>query len=154
LRLPPADRFSRRGGSSRLAGVGQRLAGPGRWPAMTKSSASRVLALVTGLPAVLPAMFFFAWAGRAFAAGDAGATPPPSAPAPAAAPPPGASSPSRALDAREVIVPIPGAERLRIDNPLGNVTVRAWHRTDAVHIVAEKQSASAEALARLRVHFT
>lgn len=58
------------------------------------------------------------------------------------------------IDSREVIVPVPGAERMRIDNPLGNVTVRAWDRTDAVHIVAEKRSASAEALARLRVHFT
>ncbi len=67
---------------------------------------------------------------------------------------PAVASPSRTLDAREVIVPIPGAERMRIDNPLGNVTVRAWDRADAIHIIAEKQSASPEALARLRVHFT
>lgn len=60
----------------------------------------------------------------------------------------------RPLDAREVVVPIPGAERLRIDNPLGNVTIRAWDRPGAVHIIAEKQSASPEALTRLRVHFT
>ena len=65
----------------------------------------------------------------------------------------GASS-GRPLDAREVVVPIPGAERLRIDNPLGNVTIRAWDRPGAVHIIAEKQSASPEALTRLRVHFT
>jgi hypothetical protein len=65
-----------------------------------------------------------------------------------------AVSSARALDTREVIVPIPGAERMRIDNPLGNVTVKAWPRNDAIHIVAEKQSASADALARLRVHFT
>ena len=65
-----------------------------------------------------------------------------------------AASPARPIDAREVIVPIPGAERMRIDNPLGNVTVRAWDRADAVHIIAEKQSVSPEALARLRVHFT
>jgi hypothetical protein len=64
------------------------------------------------------------------------------------------SAAARLLDAREVIVPIPGAERLRIDNPLGNVTVRAWDRSDAIHIVAEKRSALPEALARLRVHFT
>lgn len=64
------------------------------------------------------------------------------------------SSSAGRIDSREVIVPVPGAERMRIDNPLGNVTVRAWDRTDAVHIVAEKRSASAEALARLRVHFT
>jgi Putative adhesin len=37
---------------------------------------------------------------------------------------------------------------------LGNVTVRAWDRLDAIHIIAEKQSTSPEALARLRVHFT
>ncbi|MES1206931.1 MAG: DUF4097 family beta strand repeat-containing protein [Pseudomonadota bacterium] len=64
------------------------------------------------------------------------------------------STSSRALDSREVIMPIPGAERMRIDNPLGNVTVRAWDRADTIHIIAEKQSASPEALARLRVHFT
>jgi hypothetical protein len=63
-------------------------------------------------------------------------------------------SAARPLDTREVIVPIPGAERMRIDNPLGNVTVRAWDRNDAIHIIAEKQSPSADALARLRVHFT
>ncbi len=60
----------------------------------------------------------------------------------------------RALDGREIIVPIPGAERLRIDNPLGSITVRAWERGETIHIVADKQSTSAEALARLRVHFT
>jgi hypothetical protein len=65
-----------------------------------------------------------------------------------------AAGPARRIDSREVIVPVPGAERMRIDNPLGNVVIRAWDRTDAIHIVAEKQSASAEALARLRVHFT
>jgi Putative adhesin len=63
-------------------------------------------------------------------------------------------STARALDAREVIVPIAGAERMRIDNPLGNVTVRAWDRNDAIHITAEKRSTSPEALGRLRVHFT
>ncbi len=60
----------------------------------------------------------------------------------------------RPLDSREVIVPVPGAERLRIENPLGNVIIKAWNRTDAIHIIAEKSSASPEALARLRVHFT
>jgi len=58
------------------------------------------------------------------------------------------------VDGRELIVPIPGAERLRVDNPLGGIVVRAWDRADAMHIVADKQSSSAEALARLRVHFT
>ena len=42
----------------------------------------------------------------------------------------------RPLDAREVVVPIPGAERLRIDNPLGNVTVRAWDHPGSVHILS------------------
>ena len=82
--------------------------------------------------------------------------------APAAAEPPaavsvvadGAASSGRPLDTREVIVPVAGAERMRIDNPLGNVTVRAWPRNDAIHIIAEKQSLSADALGRLRVHFT
>ena len=65
--------------------------------------------------------------------------------------PPG--SPPGSIDGREIIVPIPGAERLRIDNPLGNITVKAWARADSMHIVADKQSSSPEALARLRVHF-
>ena len=64
----------------------------------------------------------------------------------------GAATPG-SMDGREIIVPIPGAERLRIDNPLGNITVKAWGRTEAMHIVADKQSSSPEALARLRVHF-
>jgi len=75
--------------------------------------------------------------------------------APAApAPPRAAESTPRAVDGREIIVPIPGAERLRIDNPLGAITVRAWDRGETIHIVADKQSTSPEALARLRVHFT
>src|SRR5437016_2682484 len=61
---------------------------------------------------------------------------------------------ARSLDAREVIVPLSGAERLRIDNPLGSVTVRAWERRDAMHIIAEKRASTAEALGRLRVHYT
>ena len=65
----------------------------------------------------------------------------------------GANRASGSLDGREIIVPIPGAERLRIDNPLGNITVKAWGRAETMHIVADKQSSSPEALARLRVHF-
>ncbi|MEO8214803.1 MAG: hypothetical protein ABI560_16500 [Myxococcales bacterium] len=95
--------------------------------------------------------------GAAHAAGDGGASW-----APSSSPPPPWSAPSgssgqtagRPIDTREVIVPVPGAERMRIDNPLGSVTVRAWDRTDAIHIIAEKSSASAEVLGRLRVHFT
>jgi hypothetical protein len=62
-------------------------------------------------------------------------------------------APARSVDGREIIVPIPGAERLRIDNPLGSIVVRAWDRPESMHIVADKQSSSPEALARLRVHF-
>jgi hypothetical protein len=65
-----------------------------------------------------------------------------------------AASSGRPLDSREVIVPISGAERMRIENPLGDVIIKAWNRTDAIHIIADKSSASPEALARLRVHFT
>jgi len=65
----------------------------------------------------------------------------------------GPTVPPGSLDGREIIVPIPGAERLRIDNPLGNITVKAWGRVETMHIVADKQSSSPEALARLRVHF-
>ncbi|MBC8133219.1 MAG: DUF4097 family beta strand repeat protein [Deltaproteobacteria bacterium] len=82
------------------------------------------------------------WFGTVSAAGDGG--PLPTTP----------TTPGRPIDAREVIVPVPGAERMRIDNPLGSVTIRSWQRTDAVHIIAEKSSSSPEALARLRVHFT
>jgi hypothetical protein len=61
---------------------------------------------------------------------------------------------SGAMDGREVFVPVRGAARIRIDNPLGNVTVRAWGRAESMHIVAEKRAASPDGLARLRVHFT
>jgi len=61
---------------------------------------------------------------------------------------------SGALDGREVVVPIAGASRIRVDNPLGSVTIRAWGRPDAVHIVAEKHAAVPDGLGRLRVHFT
>jgi hypothetical protein len=61
---------------------------------------------------------------------------------------------SSALDGREVVVPVRGAERIRIDNPLGNVIIRAWSRPETMHIVAEKRAASPAGLDRLRVHFT
>jgi len=69
-------------------------------------------------------------------------------------PPRAGDAAQKAVDGREIIVPIPGAERLRIDNPLGAITVRAWDRAETIHIIADKQSTSPEALARLRVHFT
>jgi hypothetical protein len=58
------------------------------------------------------------------------------------------------VDRRELIVPTPGAELLRIDNPLGRVEVRAWDRPGQIHIIAEKRAVSQEALDRLRVHYT
>ena len=58
------------------------------------------------------------------------------------------------IDRRELIVPTPGAELLRIDNPLGRIEVRAWDRPGQIHIIAEKRAVSQEALDRLRVHYT
>jgi hypothetical protein len=58
------------------------------------------------------------------------------------------------VDRRELIVPTPGAELLRIDNPLGRIEVRAWDRPGQIHIIAEKRAVSQEALDRLRVHYT
>jgi hypothetical protein len=58
------------------------------------------------------------------------------------------------VDRRELVVPTPGAELLRIDNPLGHVSVRAWDRPGQIHITAEKHAASQEAIDRLRVHYT
>jgi hypothetical protein len=107
-----------------------RAGGLGRW----------ISALVGG-------MAVFAGWGTVSAAGDAAA---PVALSTIGTP----AAAGRPLDAREVIVPVPGAERMRIDNPLGNVTIRAWGRADAIHIIAEKSSPSPEVLARLRVHFT
>jgi hypothetical protein len=57
-------------------------------------------------------------------------------------------------DRRELVVPAPGAEMVRIDNPLGRIEVRAWNRPGQIHVIVEKRAASAEALARLRVHYT
>jgi hypothetical protein len=61
---------------------------------------------------------------------------------------------SAAMDGRELVVPLRGASRIRIDNPLGNVTVRSWGQPESMHIVAEKRAAAPEGLGRLRVHFT
>lgn len=82
------------------------------------------------------------------------AAPATAAPAEETTPPGDLGGPPRTLESREVILPIPGAERLRIDNPLGSVTIRAWGRSDAVHVIAEKRAPSAEALRKLRVHYT
>ncbi len=77
------------------------------------------------------------------------------APAPSAVPaaPPTPAGPG-VVDRRELIVPTPGAELLRIDNPLGRIEVRAWDRDGQIHIIAEKHAATQEALDRLRVHYT
>jgi len=57
---------------------------------------------------------------------------------------------------REIIVPVPSGsvEVLRIDNPMGRVEVRGVAgKVDAIHVIAEKRAATAEALGRLRVHY-
>jgi hypothetical protein len=56
-------------------------------------------------------------------------------------------------DRREIVVPAPAVELLRIDNPLGRVEVRGSARPGEIHVLAEKHAATAEALERLRVHF-
>jgi Putative adhesin len=60
------------------------------------------------------------------------------------------------VDRREIIVPVPpgSVEALRIDNPMGRVEIRGGGRTDSIHVIAEKHAATADALARLRVHYT
>jgi hypothetical protein len=58
------------------------------------------------------------------------------------------------VERREIMVPMPGGEMVRIDNSLGRVAVRGWSHPGQIHIVADKRAGSAEALARLRVHYT
>ncbi len=43
---------------------------------------------------------------------------------------------------------------MRIDNLLGRVGIRGTARPGEIHVVAEKRASSAEALGRLRVHYT
>jgi len=77
--------------------------------------------------------------------------------APARAADPGAPAPEAGaplVDRREIIVPARGAELVRIDNLLGRVGIRGTARPGEIHVVAEKRAASAEALGRLRVHYT
>jgi hypothetical protein len=59
-------------------------------------------------------------------------------------------------DTREIVVPAPAGsvEVMRIDNPMGRVEIRGGARGDVIHVVAQKRAATAEALARLRVHYT
>jgi hypothetical protein len=58
-------------------------------------------------------------------------------------------------DRREILVPVPAGsvEVMRIDNPMGRVEIRGGTRSDVIHVVAQKHAATAEALARLRVHY-
>jgi hypothetical protein len=58
------------------------------------------------------------------------------------------------VDRREIVIPARTAELVRIDNLLGRVMVRGTSRPGEIHIVAEKHAPSAEALGRLRVHYT
>jgi hypothetical protein len=56
---------------------------------------------------------------------------------------------------REIIVPVPAGsvEMLRIDNPMGRITIRGGGSAGEIHVVADKRAATADALARLRVHY-
>jgi Putative adhesin len=58
-------------------------------------------------------------------------------------------------DRREIIVPVPAGsvEVMRIDNPMGRVEIHGGARSDVIHIIAQKRASTAEALARLRVHY-
>jgi hypothetical protein len=42
---------------------------------------------------------------------------------------------------------------MRIDNPMGRVEIHGGARSDVIHIIAQKRASTAEALARLRVHY-
>jgi hypothetical protein len=75
-------------------------------------------------------------------------------PARAADPPAGPEATAAVVDRREIVVPARGAELVRIDNLLGRVGIRGTARPGEIHVVAEKRAASAEALGRLRVHYT
>jgi len=57
-------------------------------------------------------------------------------------------------DRREIVIPARAAELVRIDNLLGRVVVRGTSRAGEIHVIAEKHAPSAEALGRLRVHYT
>jgi hypothetical protein len=74
--------------------------------------------------------------------------------APVARAAPDAGDTAMLVDRREIVVPARAAELVRIDNLLGRVVVRGTARPGEIHIVAEKHAASAEALDRLRVHYT
>jgi hypothetical protein len=66
-----------------------------------------------------------------------------------------ADGPALLTDRREIIVPVPPGtvEVLRIDNPMGRIEVRGGSHPEAIHVIAEKRAATAEALGRLRVHY-
>jgi hypothetical protein len=73
-----------------------------------------------------------------------------SAPAPA----PSEAGGALVVERREIVVPAAAVELLRIDNALGRVEVRGSGHEGTIHVVAEKRAATAEALDRLRVHYT
>ena len=112
--------------------------------------------MVRGASSSLLLVSAFAWLPAAFfvravqAAPDAGAA----VASPAGGGGAGRTGAAAMVDWRELIVPVSGAELVRIDNPLGRVEVRAWSRPGEIHIIADKRAASAEALDRLRVHYT
>lgn len=64
-------------------------------------------------------------------------------------------APTLLTDRREIIVPVPPGtvEVLRIDNPMGRIEIRGGSHPEAIHVIAEKRAATADALGRLRVHY-
>jgi hypothetical protein len=111
-----------------------------------------VLAFVLGLATAAPAL-----AGDRPGAAQPGSAQPGSAQPGAAQP--GAAQPTGTgeallVDRREIIVPARGAEMVHIDNLLGRVGIRGTARPGEIHVVAEKRASTAEALGRLRVHYT
>ena len=98
------------------------------------------LALALGLATAAPAL-----------AGDQPGSAPPGVAQPGAA---NGTGEALLVDRREIIVPARGAEMVRIDNLLGRVGIRGTARPGEIHVVAEKRASTAEALGRLRVHYT
>src|SRR3954469_13312169 len=74
--------------------------------------------------------------------------------APAAARAGGDGGDGLIVDRREIVVPARTAEVVRVENLLGRVIIRGTTTSGQVHIIAEKRAPSAEALSRLRVHYT
>jgi hypothetical protein len=96
--------------------------------------------------AVVPCASVLALALASLSGGAARAADQPAAPTP---------TPALLTDRREIIVPVPpgSVEVLRIDNPMGRIEIRGGSHPEAIHVIAEKRAATADALGRLRVHY-